>query len=274
MTADERSDQYILGETDAEHERLIRQAKRLAPVTERFFREAGIGAGQQVLDLGCGVGDIAMLASRIVGPSGSVVALERSSRTIERARTRASEADLRNIEFVQVDINDYAPDRWFDAIVGRYILQFLPDPVATLRSVARRLRPGGVVAFQEGSWIPFVALSAHVPLWHAAASLLREHGTRAGVDLEMGPALYRVFRDAGLPAPQMRLEMELAADSDFIRWLSDSLQSVCPSMQRLGLAYEVLGDLNTLQTRLQEEVERSNAVVPWLGLVAACCRVP
>jgi len=49
---------YALGHTDAEHERLIRQAKILAPLTERFFRQAGIGPGQHVLDLGSGVGDV------------------------------------------------------------------------------------------------------------------------------------------------------------------------------------------------------------------------
>jgi len=48
-----------LGSTDAEHERLIRHAKRIAPITERFFRDAGIGPGQRVLDIGSGVGDVA-----------------------------------------------------------------------------------------------------------------------------------------------------------------------------------------------------------------------
>jgi ubiquinone/menaquinone biosynthesis C-methylase UbiE len=61
MTLDNRYADYLLGSSDAEHERLIRQARRLAPVTERFFREAGISPGQRILDLGSGVGDVAML---------------------------------------------------------------------------------------------------------------------------------------------------------------------------------------------------------------------
>ena len=67
---------YALGSTDAEHERLIRQAARVAPLTERLFREAGIGSGQRVLDLGSGVGDVAMLVARLVGPSGEDVPAE------------------------------------------------------------------------------------------------------------------------------------------------------------------------------------------------------
>jgi SAM-dependent methyltransferase len=262
---------YHLGYSDSEHERLIRQAIRLAPVTERFFREAGIGPGQRVLDVGSGVGDVAMLAARIVGPSGSVVAVERDAYSIERASARAMQASLGNIKFVHSDIDEYSTDQAFDGVVGRYVLQFLPDPVATLRSLASFVRPGGIVAFQEGSWIPFIALSAHLPLWHNAVSLLHEAGRRAGINLEMGTALQRTFRDAGLPRPQMRLEMELDSDPDFVRWASDCIKSVLPQMQRLNLPYESLGELDTLAERLSREVKKSDTVVPWLGLVGAWC---
>ena len=84
MKSDKSRPDYFLGNTDAEHERLIRQANRLAPVTERFFREAGIGSGQRVLELGSGVGDVAMLVAGIVGPSGKVVAIERDPGAISR----------------------------------------------------------------------------------------------------------------------------------------------------------------------------------------------
>jgi hypothetical protein len=47
MTATGPTSDYAFGYTDAEHARLIRQAVRLAPLTERFFRQAGIGRGQE-----------------------------------------------------------------------------------------------------------------------------------------------------------------------------------------------------------------------------------
>jgi SAM-dependent methyltransferase len=81
---------YALGNTDAEHERLIRQAMLLAPLTERFFRQAGIRPAQRVFDLGSGVGDVAMLAARLVGSAGEVVGVERDTRSIARARTRVA----------------------------------------------------------------------------------------------------------------------------------------------------------------------------------------
>src|SRR5579864_3167853 len=125
MTQDNRRNDYILGSSDAEHERLIRQAIRLASVTENFFREAGIDNGQRVLDLGSGVGDVAMLVARLVGPSGEVTAIERDARSVCRARVRAAEAGLPNVRFVETDIDHFSSDSLFDAAVGRYILQFL-----------------------------------------------------------------------------------------------------------------------------------------------------
>jgi hypothetical protein len=65
---------YLLGTTDAKHERLQRQAARLAPFTERLFRDAGIRPGQRVLDVGSRVGDVALLAARLVWPTGGAFA--------------------------------------------------------------------------------------------------------------------------------------------------------------------------------------------------------
>src|SRR4029453_11469175 len=149
-----RSADYPLGNTDAEHKRLIRQAARVAPITERFFREAGIGPGQRVLDLGSGVGDVAMLAARLVGPSGEVVAIERDRKSIAKASARVTEAGFHNVSFNESNVNEILDEKLFDAAVGRFILMYLPDPVATLQSISQVVRLGGLLVFQEPDWVP------------------------------------------------------------------------------------------------------------------------
>src|SRR5258708_13939228 len=97
MTSSGRAPDYALGSTDAEREGLIQQASRLAPLADRLFREAGIGQGQRVLDLGSGVGDVAMLVAQLVGASGEVVGIERDIRSSAKARARVAEGGLHNV---------------------------------------------------------------------------------------------------------------------------------------------------------------------------------
>jgi len=274
MTATSPASPYALGSTDSEHERLIWQAARLAPLTERLFHEAGIGPGQRVLELGSGVGDVAMLAARLVGSSGEVLGIERDSHSIARARARVTEAHLHNVSFTQCDVSEVRGLEPFDAAVGRFILEFLPDPVAVLRRLSQLVRPGGVLAFHEVSHAPLLALSASLPLWSAAASLMCETLRRCGANTEMGIALYHMFQDAGLPAPTMRMEMLLGSDPDFTRWIYDVLRSVLPQIQQQNLPLESLGDFDTLPLRLQAEVEASKTVVPYVALVGAWSHTP
>ena len=67
---------YILGHEQSEIDRLMVQSA--LPFTERLFKAAGMNPGMRVLDLGCGAGDVSMLAADLVGPSGSVIGIDRS----------------------------------------------------------------------------------------------------------------------------------------------------------------------------------------------------
>lgn len=248
----------------------MRQAAWLARHTERLFREAGISLGQRVLDLGSGVGDVALIAARLVGSAGAVVGIERDSRSVGRARARVAEAGLGQVTLVQMDACEISSDERFDAAVGRYILMFLPDPASVLRAVARLVRPGGVLAFQESDWTSFVDEAAPLPLWSAAARLAAETLERSGTNLEMGNSLARIFQDAGLPAPTVQVDRVIGAEL----WLPDCLQSLRPKMTQLGVSLEPLGDFDTLHERLSGEVSALKARVPLPSIVSAWCQTP
>jgi protein-L-isoaspartate O-methyltransferase len=265
---------YALGSTDAEHERLTRQAALLAPCTERLFRDAGIGSGQRVLDIGSGVGDVAMLIARLVGPAGEVVGIERDARSVARARARVADAGLAQVSFAVRDASEVECVQPFDAVVGRFILQFLPDPLSVLRRLRQVVRPGGAIAFQEVSYTPFLALSARLPLWSAVASLVHETIRRCGADTEIGLALHHMFQQAGFTTPAMRMEILLGSDPGFTRWIYDLLCSLRPQIHEHGACLELLGDFNTLPQRLQAEVTTAHTVVPFVALVGAWSHRP
>jgi len=274
VTTSRSAADYALGYTAAEQARLIRQATLNAPHTERLFREAGIGVGHRVLDLGSGMGDVSMLVAGLVGASGEVVGIERDATSIERAQARVAAAGLRNVSFLNVDVNNIVTDRPFDAVVGRFILMFLPDPIFVLRSVSRLVRPGGVLAFQEPSWIPMLALGDRLPLWSCVLRSIHETILRSGANPEMGLALYSIFQEIGLPAPRMHLEIPLGSDVDFVRVISDLLCSLRPLAEQHNVSLQELGGLDTLPDRICAEIAAANSVVSIVPLVGVWSRKP
>ena len=274
MTTTSPTSTYVLGSTDAEHERLIRQAAILDPFTERLFRDAGIGPGQRVLDVGSGLGDVTMLAARLVGPSGAVIGVDRDASIIAKAETRVADAGLSYVTCVQSDIGQVESSKPFDAAVGRFILEFVPDPQAVLCSLSKLLRPGGVLAVQDACWAPFLQLTSHLPLRSKCASLIYQAFQGSGANMNMELTLYRTFQEAGLPPPHMRVEVPIGEDPDFARWIYDILCSVRPQMRQQGRSWDAVGDFETLLQRLQAEAAAAKTFGACSCLVGAWSRRP
>ncbi len=70
--------EYILGHSDDELARLERQSLFFAEPTADVLQRAGLKPGMQVLDVGCGVGDVTLEAARMIGPEGSVIGIDKS----------------------------------------------------------------------------------------------------------------------------------------------------------------------------------------------------
>jgi SAM-dependent methyltransferase len=106
-----------------------------------FADLAGVGPGQQALDVGCGPGVLtAELAGRL-GP-GSVTAIDPSESFVAAVRARWPEADVRLGTAEELPFTDGA----FDVVLAQLVVHFMTDPVAGLREMARVTRPGGTVA--------------------------------------------------------------------------------------------------------------------------------
>lgn len=267
---------YVLGHSQREIDRLKAQARLIDPITERFFREAGIEEGMRVLDVGSGAGDVALLTAELVGASGAVVGVDRVSLAIDEARKRATARSLRNVTFRVGDPADLAFDRPFDAVVGRYVLQFQQDPAAMLRKLATQARPGGVVVFHELDWggvgsFPPAPTFDRVCQWGAAT--LRLHGTEP----RMGAKLYRTFVEAGLSPPGLRLEALLGGGPnslDVLMLTAGIIETLLPEMERLRVAAAADVGIATLLERMRAEVEQSRSIVIGHYQIAASSRVP
>ena len=131
----EPSGSYPLGYSEDEAHRLATQAAFFEDLTGDVFQRAGIGMGMQVLDLGCGVGDVSFLAAGMVGAAGTVLGIDRNASSIQTARHRAMGLGLSNVQFEVSDLDTFADNgRRFDALIGRLVLLYLPDPAAYLHN--------------------------------------------------------------------------------------------------------------------------------------------
>src|SRR5258706_16457634 len=91
---------YLLGSAPRELQRLIRQSQIINPVTERLLRQTAVKQGMRGLDVGCGSGDVSLLAAGLVGASGSIIGFGRSPEANLMAKGRA-----RQIGFQLADIS-------------------------------------------------------------------------------------------------------------------------------------------------------------------------
>ena len=140
---------YLLGQTPEAHQRLLITGQLFNPFTRQVLTEAGITTGMHVLEVGCGPGNVSMLAAELVGETGRVLGVDANEEVLQLAQARAQAAGMKHLSFRAEDVVHLALEQEYDAIIGRFILMHLPDPTAVLRRLADHLRPGGVVAFQE-----------------------------------------------------------------------------------------------------------------------------
>jgi SAM-dependent methyltransferase len=265
---------YVLGHSETELRRLALQAAFWGELTEEVLRRAGIGAGMHVLDVGCGAGDVAILAARLVGPSGSVLGIDRSEDAVKRASARAAAEGLRWCRFAVADVHAFETDQRFDAAVGRLVLMHVGDPVRTLRALVRHLAPDGIVAFQEIVLssicsVPPLPLTGRVRQWVIAAF------ERAGAEVDMGLKLDATFRAAGLPPPECYAAARPVAGADSAGYavFAAVARSLLPAIEKFGIATAAEVDIDTLAQRLRDETVAANAC--WLSpvLVGAWARI-
>jgi SAM-dependent methyltransferase len=141
---------YVLGTHDEEIERLGLQHRVWQERVRDAWQSAGIGPGQTVLDVGCGPGYASVDLAELVGPTGRVVAVDKSERFLEAVSARCRDAGIGNITTQLADLDsDEFPDIVADVAWCRWVLAFVRNPRAVLAKIAAALAPRGVTVLHE-----------------------------------------------------------------------------------------------------------------------------
>jgi ubiquinone/menaquinone biosynthesis C-methylase UbiE len=177
-----------------------RRAETLGAATQSLLDAAGLRVGQRVLDLAAGSGDTSVLAARVVGPDGAVLAVDISEPMLAAAAQAAREAGLSNITTRVADIAtlELEPEA-FDAAISRLGLMFVDDLPAALGRVRRALKPGGRLAALVWSALEH-NVYFRIPLEAAAEAGYPRAGegtTRRAFSLAEPAVLQQAFETAG-----------------------------------------------------------------------------
>lgn len=131
---------------------------------ERFFQRLGIQPGTRLLDVGCGAGQLSLMAARA---GARVTGCDIATNWLEKARKRAAAEGL-SITFEEGDAESLPyGDARFDAVVSLIGAMFAPRPEMVAAELTRVCRPGGLIAM--ANWTPsgfigqmFKIISRHI----------------------------------------------------------------------------------------------------------------
>jgi SAM-dependent methyltransferase len=116
---------------------------------EEFFRQLGVRPGTRLLDVGCGAGQLALIAAKA---GAQVTGCDIATNWLERARIRAAAEGLR-VTFEEGDAEALPyDDAQFEVVTSLLGAMFAPRPEMVAAELTRVCRPGGMIAM--GNWTP------------------------------------------------------------------------------------------------------------------------
>jgi ubiquinone/menaquinone biosynthesis C-methylase UbiE len=194
---------YVLrgGSQGAERLRLLAAVKW--PTTKTLLERAGLRQGMSCLDVGCGIGAVAICMVEWVGPKGSVVGMDIDERCVQLARLEAQQLGW-NVDFRVGSATDLKETADYNLVFGRFVLTHLHEPERALQRMVAVARPGGVVVVEDIQFTGHFGYPA-CPAFDRYVTLYQEVVQKKGGDPNIGPRLPGMFLDAGLAEIDMEV---------------------------------------------------------------------
>lgn len=230
---DGREREYVLGTHEDEVERLGLQHRIWRNEALSCWKRSGITVGSRVLDVGAGPGYATVDLAEIVGPSGRVVGVERSSHFLDTARARCAGRGLANVDLRELDLmTDPIGVTGMDASWCRWVASFVASPQTLVASIASALRIGGMAGFHEYGAYKSWSLAPRGKFLAEVVAEVEASWRATGGDPDVGMTLPSLLHEAGMKVRHMRPIVWILRPSDYgWRWPAVFLEV---QIRRLG----------------------------------------
>jgi ubiquinone/menaquinone biosynthesis C-methylase UbiE len=253
-----RPQAYIIRGGEKGRARLAILSRILASSTNRLLDQVEPIAGAQIIDLGCGGGDVALELARRAGSTGHVWGYDVDSKILELARGEAGAAGHHNVTFADVDIEGAWPKRKVSLIYARFILSHLTDPAAVVVRAWKALEPGGAMIVEdidmEGRfWDPESAALARM------TELYMEAARRRNCDPTIGRKLVRMLSLAGFETVESNLVQPFGQDGDVKEIAILDIANIADTIVSLGFLGR--GEADALASLVNAYARRSDTTI-------------
>lgn len=265
------TDAYMLGTSDDELERLGFQHQVWLDDTTALWRTARIGHGQHVVDLGSGPGFATLDLARLVGPRGSVQAVESSPRFLGFLDAQRASARLSNVTPVQCDVHALAlPDASADAVFARWLLCFVADPAQVIAEAARVLKPGGAFVVMDYFNYRAARIFPRDAALESLFAAFHESALRHGGSYDIGERLPGFALEAGLSVEAIRPLCHVGRPGSlYWEWLGMFARGYVPALVEMAIWTETERHaFEAAWARARSNPGAFFATPPVLGMVA------
>ena len=254
--------EYVLGTEKEELHRLGIQHQVWSSEARKGWEIADFGAGQKILDLGCGPGFCSMELAYMVGEQGRVTAIDLSQDYIGflDAQAKMHGLDIKTIcsSFDDMKLMDFE----FDGVFSRWALAWIDNVEETLEKISKAMAPGAVfVAHEYYDWTTFQT-EPNLPGLNFAVKKAFESMTAQSGFMNIGRKLPEYFENAGLEIISVRPMNKLAIVDDLTwQWPKTYFELYLP---KLVPEYLTLAQLDAALMDLQdlEDIPGSSILCP------------
>jgi SAM-dependent methyltransferase len=201
---------YTLAQDEQSVMRLRAMADSAIGFERPAWRDAGVGPGSRVLEVGCGPGALLGELAMLVGAAGEAVGIDTSAEAISEAR---SYLRRRGLSQARVEVADgfdsgLEPES-FDSAYLRLVLVHVGERATELlRAVRELVRPGGTIVLSDGDHAS-TGISGDVPEFEELMNAWKAMMSHRGNDVRIGLHLPRIAADAGLQVVAFRGHMNI-----------------------------------------------------------------